>query len=95
MKKKLIVSVILAAFIILWFSDFLPKQVVKVVASNYISKQEDGDNYKFKLVEYSPAHDSYMVYFYDTENSDAELRNLGVYYRWFPFKVYYDSVFPG
>lgn len=93
--KRRIIIITVVAFILLWFSDFLPKQVVKIVAGNYISKQEDGNDYKLKDVEYSPAHDCYFAYYYKKENPSGETRNIGVYYRWLPFDVYFDSAYPG
>ncbi len=97
MKKKHVVTIIIISvvFLALWFSEFLPKQVVKIVAGNYISKQEDSAKYKLKDVEYSPAHDCYFAYYQNENDSNAETRNIGVYYRWFPVKVYFDSAYPG
>lgn len=94
-KKGLVIGIIILAFSILWFSDFLPKQVVKIVAGNYITRQENGDKYKLKEVEYSPAHDCYFAYFYEKENLEGKTRNIGVYYRYFPISVYFDSASPG
>lgn len=94
-KKRWIVTLIVIGFLALWFSDVLPKQVVKLVASNYMSKQENGHNYKLKMVEYSPAHDAYFAYFNNATIPDQDARNIGVYYRWFPFHVYFDSYYPG
>lgn len=97
MKKKsgIIVTVLIVSFLMLWFSDVLPKQVVKLVSSSYMLKQEDGDSYKLKNVEYSPAHDCYFAYFYYEQDPEGNTRNIGVYHRWFPFDVYFDSKFPG
>lgn len=94
-KRGVVIAVVIVCFLVLWFSDVLPKQVVKLVSSSYMSVQEDGDNYKLKMVEYSPAHDCYFAYFYDVKNPDGNTRNIGVYYRWLPFDVYFDSKFPG
>lgn len=97
MKKKrtIIVFVVIIVFLAFWFSDILPKQVVKIVAANYISKQENSDAYILSYVEYSPAHDCYFAYYREKNNPNGETRNIGVYYRWLPFYVYYDSAHPG
>lgn len=97
MKNKRFITVIVIAivFLALWFSGFLPEQVVKIVAGNYISKQKDGVEYKLKDVEYSPAHDCYFAYYADKNNPNVQTRNIGVYYRWLPVWVYFDSAFPG
>lgn len=94
-KKGLIISIFIFTFLILWFLDFLPQQVVKIVAKGYISQQENGDRYKLKNVEYSPAHDCYFAYFYEKENPDGETRNIGVYYRYIPISIYFDSAYLG
>ena len=93
MKKKRICIVlgIVAIFLIMWFSKFLPKQVVKLVAINYMSQQEDGSMFKLKEVDYSSAHNAYFAYFDNNENLNEETRNIGIYYKWFPFYVYFDS----
>ncbi|MDF2840927.1 MAG: hypothetical protein K0Q99_1699 [Clostridia bacterium] len=97
MKKKHFITIFIVAviFLTLWFSDFLPKQIVKVVAGNYISNQVDGVDYKLKDVEYSPAHDCYFAYYVNEKEPNARTRNIGVYYRWFPVSVYFDSAYPG
>lgn len=97
MKQKRLVAIffIAVAFLALWFSDILPKQVVKVVANNYISKQEVSIEYRLKDVEYSPAHDCYFAYYENENDANAETRNIGIYYRWFPVWVYFDSAYPG
>lgn len=93
-NKRLIsiITVVIVTVTLLWFSDILPKKVAEVVAINYVSKQEDGNNYKVTGVDYSPAHNCYFVYFV---NNDYEQRNIGIYYRYFPFDAYYDSKYPG
>ncbi|MGE4282832.1 MAG: hypothetical protein AB7G87_03850 [Clostridia bacterium] len=97
MKKKRFVTiiVIVVGFLTLWSSGFLPKQMVKVVTGNYISKQEDGVEYRLKDVEYSSAHDCYFAYYMNKNDSNGETRNIGVYYRWLPVWVYFDSGSPG
>jgi hypothetical protein len=77
---RLVITIMVIGFVLLWFSDFLPQRVAEVVASGYMSKQEDGN-------------DCYMVYFED--ESGARQRNIGIYWRYFPFNVYFDSDYPG
>ena len=93
MKKKRICMVlsIVIIFLLMWFSKFLPKQVVKLVAINYMSQQEDGSMFKLKEVGYSSAHGAYFAYFNNNQNLNEEIRNIGIYYKWFPFCVYFDS----
>ena len=97
MKKKrvVLILIIVVAFLTLWFSDYLPKQVVKIVAGNYISKQENSIKYRLIDVEYSSAHDCYFAYYQNENDSNAETRYIGVNYRWFPVWVYFDSAYPG
>jgi hypothetical protein len=94
-KRFITIIVIVIVFLALWFSGVLPEEMVKVVAHNYISKHGDGVEYKFKNVEYSSAHDCYFAYYEYENDPNAETRNIGVYYRWFPVWVYFDSAFPG
>lgn len=97
MKKRIImmtfITTLIILFCVLWFSEILPKQVAQLVASSYMNHQEDGSDYQVLDVEYSPAHDSYFVYFINQKNKHQ--RNIGVYYRLFPYKVYFDSNYPG
>ena len=90
-----IIIVIILLFSVLWFTEveFLPLNVAKIVASNYMSQQEDGADYKVSGGEYSSAHDSYFIYFINTRTSSY--RNIGIHYRYFPFEVYFDSDYPG
>lgn len=94
-KKTIIMIITVIIFMLLWFSEFLPKQVVRVVADYYLSRQEDSKNYRFINVEYSAAYDCYFAYYYKKEAPNGETRNIGVYYRWLPFQVYFDSAYPG
>lgn len=87
------ITIIAIIFILLWFSDILPPKVAEVVAAIYMNVQEDGSEYDLVSSEYSPAHDCYFVYF---ENRDSSTqRHVGIYWRFFPFDVYYDSNYPG
>lgn len=81
------------AFILLWFSDVIPIKIAELVAVNYISSQEDGEEYTIINSDYSNAHDCYFVYFINTDNS--EQRNIGIYFRFLPYDIYYDSKYPG
>lgn len=90
---RLVITIMVIGFVLLWFSDFLPQRVAEVVASGYMSKQEDGNEYDLIGADYSNAHDCYMVYFED--ESGARQRNIGIYWRYFPFNVYFDSDYPG
>ena len=98
-KLSLVLGILCAAFLILWFSDILPKQVAKSVAEKYMKNEVlYGEQYHAEYAEYSPAHDSYFVYFSGGPNPSGEMgttRHVGVYYRYFPFFVWYDSMFPG
>lgn len=100
MKKKIYcaVCILLAAFVVLWFSGFLPKLAATSAAEKYMKAQLYGEYYEAEYAEYSPAHDSYFVYFSGGPNSSGEMgttRHIGVYYRYFPFFVWYDSMYPG
>lgn len=100
MKKKVsvVLGIFFIAFILLWFSDVLPKQTAKIVAESYMKNQLYGEHYDAEYAEYSPAHDSYFVYFSGGPNPEGEIgttRHIGVYYRYFPFFVWYDSLYPG
>lgn len=93
MKKKAIVVGLIIIFTGLWFSDILPPKVAEITAFTYMVRQENGNDYKIKGSDYSNAHDCFFVYF---ENEDRiGKRNVGIYYRFFPFDVYYDSDYPG
>lgn len=89
MKKIILISLILG-LLLLWFSDILPIQVAKIVASIYI-RGETTEDFQIIGADYSPAHDAYFVYF----KSGDHQRNIGIYYRYFPFDVYFDSYYPG
>lgn len=100
MKKKIYSAIIIfcAAFVILWFSGILPKQAAAFAAEKYMESQLYGEYYEAEYAEYSPAHDSYFVYFSGGPNPSGEMgttRHIGVYYRYFPFFVWYDSMYPG
>lgn len=98
-KLSLVLGILCAAFLILWFSDILPKAAAKSVAEKYMKNEVlYGEQYHAEYAEYSPAHDSYFVYFSGGPNPSGEMgttRHIGVYYRYFPFFVWYDSMFPG
>lgn len=98
-KLSLVLGIFCIAFLILWFSDILPKQVAKSVAEKYMKNEVlYGEQYHAEYAEYSPAHDSYFVYFSGGPNPSGEMgttRHIGVYYRYFPFFVWYDSMYPG
>lgn len=93
-RKKCVALGIIAIFLMMWFSKCLPKQVVKLVAINYMAQQEDGAKFILKEVDYSSAHNAYFAYFDNQEDMDGETRNIGIYYKWFPFYVYFDSQKP-
>ena len=100
MKKKIITVflVFVLVFALLWFSDILPAQAAKIAAKSYMKEQLYGEHYKIEYSEYSPAHDSYFVYFSGGPNPEGKIgttRHVGVYYRYFPFFVWYDSMYPG
>ena len=102
MKAKIISAVLgvfCVAFLILWFSDFLPKQVAISTAEKYMENEVlYGEQYHAEYAEYSPAHDSYFVFFSGGPNPSGKMgttRHIGVYYRYFPFAVWYDSMYPG
>ena len=98
-KLSLVLVILCLAFLILWFSDILPKQVAKSVAEKYMKNEVlYGEQYHAEYAEYSPTHNSYFVYFSGGPNPSGEMgttRHVGVYYRYFPFFVWYDSMFPG
>ena len=97
-KLSLVIGVICAAILVFWFSGILPKQFAKSAAERYMDEQLYGEFYDAEYVEYSPAHDSYFVYFSGGPNPSGEMgttRHIGVYYRFFPFFVWYDSMYPG
>lgn len=87
-----IVIVVVLALVVGWFSDGLPKVIVKQMADCHLAQNGGDDELVFQFVEYSPAHDSYFAHYVD---SDGDYRNIGVYYRWFPIDVYFDSEYPG
>jgi len=89
--KKIIVFILILILVTLWFSDILPLQVAKVTAIIYMRQVEDHEDFQLIDAEYSPAHDTYFVYF---KSGDIN-RNIGIYYRYFPFEVYFDSFYPG
>ena len=98
-KLSLVLGIFCIAFLILWFSDILPKHIAKSVAEKYMKSEVlYGEFYETEYAEYSPAHDSYFVYFSGGPNPSGEMgttRHIGVYYRFFPFFVWYDSMSPG
>lgn len=99
MKKKTAVIIALCLlFAALWLLDILPPEVAKIPARIHMDAEEFGETYRIEYAEYSPAHDSYFVYFSGGPSSGGEneiTRNVGVYYRYFPFFVWYDSMYPG
>ncbi|MBR3952483.1 MAG: hypothetical protein IKJ82_02565 [Oscillospiraceae bacterium] len=101
MKKKLFAvaaGLLCAALLLLWFCGFLPEKAAIKAAEKYMENQLYGEFYKAEYAEYSPAHDSYFVYFSGGPNPSGEMgttRHIGVYYRWLPFFVWYDSINPG
>lgn len=101
LKKKafvLLAGLLFAVLLLLWFSGILPKEAAKISAEKYMENQLYGEFYKVRYAEYSPAHDSYFVYFSGGPNPNGEMgttRHIGVYYRWLPFFVWYDSMYPG
>lgn len=97
-KAYLFLGVLCVLFLVLWFSDILPKAAAKSAAEKYMNEQLYGEFYDAEYAEYSPAHDSYFVYFSGGPNPDGKMgttRHVGVYYRYFPFFVWYDSMYPG
>lgn len=94
MKKRkgfVIIIVLLCTLLLLWFSGLLPKQVAKIIADNYMEKQENSSLYEFNHIEYSPFHDSYFVSYNLKENIE-EKRSLEILYKYFPFwGVFTDS----
>ena len=98
-KLSFAVGVLCLAFLILWFSGILPKEAAKLSAERYMKNEVlYGEFYHAEYAEYSPAHDSYFVYFSGGPNPSGEMgttRHIGVYYRFFPFFVWYDSMYPG
>jgi hypothetical protein len=85
-----IVIVFILALSIGWFSDGIPKVIVKQMADSHLAKK-GADELIFEFVEYSPAHDCYFAHYID---KDGEYRNIGVYHRWLPIEVYFDSEYP-
>lgn len=97
-KSTLIIGSLCAVILVFWFSGILPKAAAKSVAENYMENQLYGEFYDAEYAEYSPAHDSYFVYFSGGPNPEGEMgttRHIGVCYRYFPFFVWYDSINPG
>ena len=98
-KLSLVLGIFCAVFMILWFSGILPKAAAKSVAEKYMKNEVlYSEQYHAEYAEYSPAHDSYFVYFSGGPNPSGEMgttRHIGVYYRFFPFFVWYDSMYPG
>ena len=98
-KSSLAAGIVCIAFAVLLFSGFLPKQCAISAAEAYMKNEVlYGEYYHAEYAEYSPAHDSYFVYFSGGPNPEGEMgttRHIGVYYRWFPFFVWYDSMYPG
>lgn len=85
-----VVSIVLAY---LWFSDYLPLKVSEAMATRYLLNQENGNKYELIGSDYSSAHDCYFVYFINEETS--EQRNIGIYYRFLPINIFFDSAYPG
>ena len=56
-------------------------------------EQDGGKNYEVSGADYSPAYDCYFVYF--VNDGSSKQRNIGIYYRYFPFVIYFDSNYPG
>lgn len=97
-KLSAIIGAVMLIFAIFWFSGILPKEFAKSSAEKYMKNQLYGEFYEAEYAEYSPAHDSYFVYFSGGPNPSGEMgttRHIGVYYRYFPFFVWYDSMYPG
>lgn len=93
-----IIGAVCVIVLALWFSDILPKAIAESVAEKYMENQLYGEFYDVEYAEYSPAHDSYFVCFSGGPNPEGEMgttRHVGVYYRYFPFFVWYDSINPG
>ena len=88
-KKRILILMVVLIFGILWFSHALPIQLSKVTAAYYLSTQADGEGYHITGADFSGPFDSYFVYF---ENEAGEKRNIGVYYRYLPFDVRFDSM---
>ena len=101
MKNKALriaVGSLCLVLLLLWFGGILPKEAAKISAREYMDQQLYGEFYRVQYAEYSPAHDSYFVYFSGGPNPNGEMgttRHIGVYYRWLPFFVWYDSMYPG
>ena len=73
----------------LWFSGVLPKQIAKITANNYMSHQENGEEYEFDYIEYSSVHDSYFAYY--TIEGNEKKRVIEIWNTYFFFGVRYDN----
>jgi hypothetical protein len=92
--QKTAVIVIILTLMTMWFTDLLPEQVAKLLATHYMSSEPNGASYDVVDVSYSPAKDCYYVYFNNGLETPPE-RIIGVYHRYFPIDVFYDSHYPG
>lgn len=101
MKQKifrLIAVILIPAAAMLFLSGIIPEAFAKASAARYLKGRPYGEYYRAEYAEYSPAHDSWFVYFSGGPNPLGEpgtTRHIGVYYRWIPFFVWYDSMNPG
>jgi len=91
--QKVIAVVMVLMLITLWFTDILPEQVAKGVATHYMSSELNGAAYNAVEVTYSSAQDCYFVYFKSALEPSSE-RVIGIYYHYFPIDVFYDSYYP-
>ena len=74
MKKKTAVIIALCLlFAALWLLDILPPEVAKIPARIHMNAEEFGETYRIEYAEYSPAHDSYFVYFSGGPSSGGEI----------------------
>lgn len=91
-RKAWIIFVLLVTLVILIASGILPHYLATGIAIIHMSSLSDGEDYHYVMTEYSSAHDAYFVHFISDTNQE---RRLGLYHRYVPTHVFYDSDYPG
>ncbi|GFN35281.1 hypothetical protein [Tepidimicrobium xylanilyticum] len=86
-SKKLIIIYIIGIMLILWIGGFVPKQIGKFYAINYVKKNYPHKDLIFHDIDYSPIHESYFVSFKD---SNGKVYSFELYPRYLPVSIQFD-----
>lgn len=62
-----------------------------MTAGHYLPQQGAGAVHQLQGVEYSSAHGAYFASYAEEGNPQGERRNIGLYGRCLPIRVYFDS----